>query len=423
MKKVLLIIVFLLSIFTWKNVYAAPIYYQRSSNNLLLPSDVDITKVSIEEVLRIPAVDASAKIYDFADVLTEAEETNIYIQLNEYIKNTGFDAVIITTNDLAGFTMSDYAYDFYDYNDFKDVGVEFLIYINGDSKSIYMANNGARSSEVFKVYNDNRVNSIVKYVYENHIQQGDYAGACETFVKLCDGFYIKVFGTYHISTGGDSVEKEYPWLPVIIISTVLSFIIIVLVISKFQKPEKKVDMTLKKSVNTTNMVVKKEYDNPVSNRVVKPKEETEEGEEETSSEETNEENPSGEAPQEEEQTEVSENNSEESSEVSEEAPAQETTSEEVPQEEKTELVPENNSEEPAEESGEETPVVENPEVTSEENSEASEETPVEETTPPEEVVEAPQEVESTEEVVPEESTEPLEEEVVETPMETEEDKS
>ena len=263
-KKVLFILLFVCA-FSLKLVHAQPTVYERTPGNLLLPSDVDMTKISVDAVMRVPAVDAKAKIYDFADLLTDAEESQIYIQLNEFTNNTGLDAVIVTTADLAGFAMSDYTYNFYDYNDFKDNGIAFVIYVSEDTRSIYMGNNGPRNSEVFTAYTDSRVASILKYVYQNHIQKNDYVGACESFIKLADGFYIKSFGTYHVTDGGD-VVKTFPWVSIIIITVFVSFIIVVLVISKFQKHEKKVDTTLKKAIQTSSMIVKCEYDRPYMNK-------------------------------------------------------------------------------------------------------------------------------------------------------------
>ena len=261
MKKKLLFILLFVCAFSLKLAHAQPVIYERTPGNLLLPSDVDMTKISVDAVMRVPAVDAKAKIYDFADLLTDAEESQIYIQLNEFTNNTGLDAVIVTTSDLAGFAMSDYTYNFYDYNDFKDNGIAFVIYVSEDTRSIYMGNNGPRNSEVFTAYTDSRVASILKYVYQNHIQKNDYVGACESFIKLADGFYIKSFGTYHVTDGGD-VVKTFPWVSIVIITVFVSFIIVVLVISKFQKHEKKVDTTLKKAIQTSSMIVKCEYDRP-----------------------------------------------------------------------------------------------------------------------------------------------------------------
>lgn len=265
-KRLFLFVLLFLSFFAFQlDVYAAPVTYERTIVDLRLPSDVDTTKVNMEEVLRVPSVDSKAKVYDFADLLSDAEETKIYIQLNEYINNTGLDAAIVLTNDLCGFAMNDYTYNFYDYNDFKDDGIVFVIYVSGTDKSIFMGNNGPRTSEVFTAYTDSRVSEILKYVYQNYIEKSDYVGACENYITLVDGFYVKSFGTYRVGDDGDIVE-EFPWVAVILISIAISFIIVVLVITKYQRIEKRVDQTIKKAIKSDSMIVKCEYDRPVTSK-------------------------------------------------------------------------------------------------------------------------------------------------------------
>ena len=263
MRKRYLFITILVLLFAYcVPAYAAPTTYTRTKNDLRLPKDVSEKNVDIDTVLKTPSVDEKAKIYDFADLLTEAEEIKIYIQLNEYINNTGIDAAIITTNDLGGLAMKDYTYNFYDYNDFKTIGVAFVIYVGNDRTSIFMGNNGPASSEVFTAYTDKNVTQILKYVYDQHIKDKDYVGACETYIKLIDGFYVNSFGSYKVGED-DNNTMSFPWIEVAIISFVLSFILIVLVITKYQKPERRVDLTIRKAINTNSMVVKCEYDRAV----------------------------------------------------------------------------------------------------------------------------------------------------------------
>ena len=266
MKKRLFILILFLIFTSYIKVLAAPVSYERSVTDLRLPKDVDLGKINIEDVLKTPSVDAKDKIYDFANILSDAEEAKIFIQLNEYINNTGLDAIIVTTNDLKGFAMKDYTYNFYDYNDFKDNGVSFVIYVGPDKKSIFMGNNGPITSEVFTAYTDNRVSEILKYVYNNHIRDGDYYGACEAYIKLIDGFYVKTFGSYKV---GEEITqaKSYPWIEIVIVAFVLTFIGAVLVVTRYQKPQVRSDQSIKKALSETTMIVKCEYDKPVAEKI------------------------------------------------------------------------------------------------------------------------------------------------------------
>ena len=261
MKKKLFLLLFLFAFFSFKIVYASPITYSRTSDDLRLPKNVDVGAVNVDEVMKIPAVDSKAKIYDFADLLTDAEEAKIFIQLNEYINHTGFDAIIVTTNDIQGFELKDYIYKFYDYNDFLDDGVSFIIYVQDENKSIFMGNNGIYNSDIFRIYPNANVTEILKYVYTNHIDQGDFAGACDTYITLIDGLYLQKMGSYKNQEEGSITS--FPWVEIIIISFVLTFIIVVLIVTKHQKRPSKADLSIKNALNTTTMIVKCEYDNPI----------------------------------------------------------------------------------------------------------------------------------------------------------------
>ena len=80
-------------------------------------------------------VDKSKKIYDFADLLTDEEEKNIYELESKYIKENNLDLVVVTLNNnpyLEDSTAS-YAKDFYTYNDFDDNGIILLIDKSNDT--------------------------------------------------------------------------------------------------------------------------------------------------------------------------------------------------------------------------------------------------------------------------------------------------
>ena len=86
-----------------------------------------ITDDNRNNVLSTHAVDASEKIYDFSDILTENEEIYLKELIDEFYEDTGFDLVILTES-FMNYDDDDnggYAQDFYDYNDF---GIEDKYY-------------------------------------------------------------------------------------------------------------------------------------------------------------------------------------------------------------------------------------------------------------------------------------------------------
>ena len=135
-KKILLF--FLISLFiNIINVYALPTTYNREElENYGVKKDWTLDSNNMDNVLRTPKVDASVKIYDFSEVLTEEEINTLKDRIDSFIEKTKMDMVIVTypleykiidnntcSNEyLADKKVAEYneefASDFYDYNDF-----------------------------------------------------------------------------------------------------------------------------------------------------------------------------------------------------------------------------------------------------------------------------------------------------------------
>lgn len=259
MKKRCFLLFIILLTFIHINVFASPKTYDRTNDNLRIPKDVKLENNPIDVIMRIPSVDSSQKIYDFSDLFTEDEEKNIQKELNSFIKKTGIDSLVVTSNDLSGFSMAEYVYKFYDYNDFLQDGILFLIYTHDDKVEIFMGNSGNNNSKVFKVYNESRINQILKYVYEKQIVNKNYYEAINSYIIITQGLYEKEYGNYIVSEDG-KVLADIPWVEIFILSFALTFIIVVLIVTKFTTKVKRRNDMIKKSVNDVSMVVKCEYD-------------------------------------------------------------------------------------------------------------------------------------------------------------------
>ena len=181
-----LVLFFLLGI----NVNATNKTYPRTNNNLLLPKDVVVTDDNLQHILNTPAVDSKEKVYDFADVLSDPEEEKILKSIKKFIKSSGYDSVVVTTNNLNGYKMTDYSYNFYDYNDFKDNGLIFVIFVNESNPEIFMTTNSlSTDADVYKIYNkDDRVKQTLAYVYKD-VQNKEYYSAVDKYLTVVQGFY------------------------------------------------------------------------------------------------------------------------------------------------------------------------------------------------------------------------------------------
>ena len=222
----LIIFVFIILIFPLQSL-ASNNTYTRTIEEPLVPKDVVISDSNIDDVLKTPAVSSSEKIYDYADLYTEKEEKKLYKKVKEFIKYSDIDVVIVTTKDMNGYSIKDYAYHFYDYNDFKMDGVVFVIYINESMPEIFMGNSGDSKGKVFSIYTGDRINQILKYIYPD-IKSFKYYSATNTYIKILQGFYnLEHKGVYKVTEQG-KIVKVIPWLEIFILSIAMTFIVTML---------------------------------------------------------------------------------------------------------------------------------------------------------------------------------------------------
>ena len=126
MKKAILILICFLS--SLDVALASTKTYERTKDNLRVPSSVTVNSENIDYILNTKAVDASEKIYDYAALLSDKEEEEIFEKIRKFINDSSIDLVIITEKDYQ-ITPVAYAYNFYDYNNFKKEGLIFFIFI------------------------------------------------------------------------------------------------------------------------------------------------------------------------------------------------------------------------------------------------------------------------------------------------------
>lgn len=237
------------------NCFASDKTYTRTNDNLLVPKDVVVDDSNREDILKTPAVSSREKIYDFAKVLTDEEEDKIYKRVNYYIDSSDIDMVIVTTKNLCGFSVADYTSNFYDYNDFLDTGVIFVIYINDSEDEIFMYNIGDKPSSI---YYDSRIHDILKYVYKD-ISTKNYYKAIDNYTVILQGFYNreeKGNGNYSINENGEFV-KDIPWVEIIVLAIALTFIIIMIFIYKINGNNRLNNSNyLDNQIDKSNMIIK-----------------------------------------------------------------------------------------------------------------------------------------------------------------------
>ena len=200
-----------------------------------------ITEENKGKILNTPKVDASEKIYDFENVLTEEEKIELKKQIDEYMEKTGFELVIVIKN-LPYYSDSeneDYAADFYDYNDFglelNKYGGTLLLrntyeqdpyydfYMFGETQLYYQGNH--------------RNDDILDSIY-NELSSKDYYNGFSHYISLLDSYYnqgkTSDLNGYSIDENGYLQRPKYsvPYVFVFLFSLILTLITISIMISK-----------------------------------------------------------------------------------------------------------------------------------------------------------------------------------------------
>ena len=136
MRKIRFLFVFVFCLFISFSVHALDIYSvdysdsnvkvieRNESNKWGVNKHWDINSSNLNNVKSVPYVDSNLKVYDFADILTDEEEKQIYSKIQDFIEKTNTDMVFVSIDMPYSYDSKneDFAADFYDYNDF---GINF----------------------------------------------------------------------------------------------------------------------------------------------------------------------------------------------------------------------------------------------------------------------------------------------------------
>lgn len=182
----------------------------------------------------VSKVDKDTKVYDFADLLTDEEEKNIYRTIDNFLESSSMDFVVVTL-DKNPYGVSDYytqiyAQDFYYYNDFGvgDKKDGLIVLIDMNNRYPYIATKG----NAILVYDDERIDSIHESAY-NYLASGNYYEALKNYIDKIAYYYdkgipdsneyycIDEFGIYYKCK---SAPKRVNWAITIIAATLGSLI-------------------------------------------------------------------------------------------------------------------------------------------------------------------------------------------------------
>lgn len=245
------------------NVNASNKTFDRTEADLLLPEWVKVTDSNKEEILSTPSVDSSEKIYDFADLVSDGEESKLYSYAMEYINHTNYDLVIVTTSDLKDKKIRDYAYNFYDYNSFERNGIILTIYKKDNVSSLYIGlTRYGEDSKIEDIYTNAYIKGMADYLKEKTNSKEYYQGMND-FIKLAIGIYdiqTNNNGNYRVGADGKLVKNIY-WIDYLVISLAITSIVVVVLLYINSINNKKA--ITKDYLNKSTLIVNKVSDDSI----------------------------------------------------------------------------------------------------------------------------------------------------------------
>lgn len=215
-------------------VCGKPDTYDRTKEEIGVPDDVVVDSKNLDDILKTPLINPDDRVYDFAELYSEEEERKLYASLRAFTDTTHLDLIILTIDDLDGYSISDYSNNFYDYNEFRDDGISFLIYKGEKEPEIYIGNHGKRDNKVFSIYTDERLNEILSYIYPTIHSSKYYKGSDDCIRVLLDYYQTDVKGKYEINEEGE-VVRRIDWISIIIFSCSMTFIIVFIILRLMRK--------------------------------------------------------------------------------------------------------------------------------------------------------------------------------------------
>lgn len=246
------------------NVFASTNTRDRKElDNLGVNKDIEINDNNRSIIMKTKSVDASEKIYDFSELLTEEEEKILKRRIDDFVEKNHMDLVILTDN--FSYTEDDdngfYAADFYDYNDF---GMSF----KHDSGIVFLRNT-YEPNPFFNMYtfgdailyfpNEKRIDKILDSIYDD-IHLENYLKGLEDFIdKVEDSLQSgkpKESKNKSIDENG-KIQTKYvvPWMICIGVASAITFIVMIILIKKNKmivKARKAEAYLDKQSVQITN---------------------------------------------------------------------------------------------------------------------------------------------------------------------------
>ena len=266
MKKIFKIVfILLLTVLNIVNVYASTNTYDRNDfENYGVSKNVQNINSKLTNIMNTKKVDASEKIYDFSDILTDEEEQLLKTKIDKFIEDNNMDMVIVTDSFAYSYDRKneEYADDFYDYNDFG-LNIEYysgvLLLRNTYSLDPYYHMSTSGNAQLY--FSDSRINYILDNIY-NDIHSGNYYEGFSKWIGYVDSYvksgYPSTASNYYLDNNGNMhrVKPKYhaPLGVAFIAGLVVALTIVLIMVAKnkmIKKAYKAAEYLDQDSINIT----------------------------------------------------------------------------------------------------------------------------------------------------------------------------
>lgn len=186
------------------------------ANNYGVNKNWTINSSNMSNVLKTPLVDSSLKIYDYANILSDEDETKLKKQIDDFVNSTNMDMVILTINEPYVYEedIETIASDFYDYNDFG-IGTKYY-------DGILLVRNTYEEDPFFNIYTFgegqlyfeyDRCESILDEIYPYFKDGKDYYNGMKIFIEESNRYYKKGYDEtkFYLNDYGELVYYPEPY--------------------------------------------------------------------------------------------------------------------------------------------------------------------------------------------------------------------
>ena len=209
--------------------------------------------------INVKAINKEDKVYDFANVLTLDEKTELKESIDKFIEKYDMDMVVVTVKQHDYPTTEMYADRFYDINGFSDNGVLCVIDF---SPSLYkkLGFHISTTGQGIIMFDDSRIDKILDEI-DNVFNKNneDYFGMFKAFIN--ESNYYASLGIPKSNRnvkiddfGKPYIETRFPWFRLGFISSVISGVIVIILMLRNKMVHKSKDANLyinKDSINIT----------------------------------------------------------------------------------------------------------------------------------------------------------------------------